>query len=242
MSHAGSERAPAISDADYQKFRALFFSALAGLARRGYPVPPDDGLDLVHDFFVEAWPSLVERHDPAKSRLSTYAFSAFVQFARPRIVKLHRWRRQLDEEAVEEAGDDGSGVELKIDGARLERARQALSFEDREPLEARFVKGQSERDLAKALGITRYRARERLAQSLTRLVSGLQDRALSNSTDWQIALAIWRDGRPLAAIAAELGLTEDQVRARKRKIIAALTRATPLLTAAPRGNHVDRTL
>lgn len=220
------------SAAEYQKLRSLFFSALAGLARRGYAIAPDEGLDLIHDFFVEAWPSMVERHDPRQARLSTYAYGAFIQFARARIVRLRRWGKQLDLPAPPETESD---TETKLDVTRLRRAFDSLDQGDRDLLDARFAQGQSERELAKALGLTRYRVRERLVEALAGLVSRLQDKALAESSDWAIAVAIWRDGRSIADIAAAMKLTESQVRARKRRILEALTRVAP-----PSAEHARR--
>ena len=55
--HSLSDAGPA-----YEKYKPLLFSALAHLARQGYVAPASDGLDLVHDFFLEAWAGL-ERSD-----------------------------------------------------------------------------------------------------------------------------------------------------------------------------------
>lgn len=224
MSHAAPKTVSGVAAAtDYERFRALFFSALAGLARRGYVAAPDEGLDLIHDFFVEAWPTIVERHDPNLSRFSTYAYKAFVQFARPRIVRLRRWGRQLDVPPPESETD----VETSIDIARMQNAFATLGKRDRELLEARFVLGRSEREIAQSLGTTRYRTREMLVGALAGLVSALQDKALTESSTWAIAVGLWRDGRSMADVAASMNLTESQVRARKRKLLEALTQAAP---------------
>ena len=39
----------------YRLHRSLLFGALSKLAWSGFAVPPDEGLDLIHDFFIEAW-------------------------------------------------------------------------------------------------------------------------------------------------------------------------------------------
>src|SRR4051812_39949290 len=82
-------------DIDYARYRRLLTAALARLARNGYAVPPDEGLDLIHDFFVEAWEGLIHRFDADKASFETYIYGAFIRFARPRIVRLNRLRSGL---------------------------------------------------------------------------------------------------------------------------------------------------
>jgi RNA polymerase sigma factor (sigma-70 family) len=210
----------------YTEFRPLFFSALARLARGGYPVPPDESLDLIHDFFIEAWPGLLERYDPDRARFTTYAFQAFVRFARPRIARLNRWR-QLDFRTEAEGASDAQDVEVEYDIARIRDALRQLPMEDREILEARLSGGQSERILAKSRGISRYRMRERSVEAVARLVSVLRDSSIMDQQDWPIVQAIWGEGRSIQDVAERLGLTVAQVRFRKRRILDSLARTMP---------------
>src|SRR4051794_27876736 len=76
--------------ASYRTLQPLFYGALARLAAQGFAVPPADALDLIHDFFLEAWPGITARYDPAQGRKEPYVYRAFIRFARPRIIRLQR--------------------------------------------------------------------------------------------------------------------------------------------------------
>src|SRR5262245_45870274 len=91
------QQQPLSIEVAYEKFRGLLFSALAKLAIQGFAVSPDDANDLVHDFFVEAWSGIADRYEPSRASTTTYVYSAFVRFARPRIVRLQRFRGSLVE-------------------------------------------------------------------------------------------------------------------------------------------------
>ena len=73
---------------DFRRYEALLWRVLSALARKGYFVPPGDARDLLHDFYLEAWPGLHERFDPRLSSFGTYIAAAFYRFARRRIVRL----------------------------------------------------------------------------------------------------------------------------------------------------------
>ena len=73
----------------YSQLMPLFFGALGRLARQGFVVSPADGMDLIHDFFAEAWGGLVAHYDPNKGSFEGYAYVGFVQFSRPRIGGAH---------------------------------------------------------------------------------------------------------------------------------------------------------
>src|ERR1043165_3420823 len=76
----------------YRELRPLLFGALGKLARQGFVTPPADGLDLIHDFFADEWPKIERTYDPAKGNYHAYAYKAFVQFVRPRIVRMQRFQ------------------------------------------------------------------------------------------------------------------------------------------------------
>src|SRR5882724_6541181 len=79
----------------YGHLTPIFFGALGRLARQGFVVSPADSMDLIHDFFVDAWPALNDHFDPNKGSFDGYAYGAFVRFARPRIIRLQRWQHSL---------------------------------------------------------------------------------------------------------------------------------------------------
>src|SRR5688572_32018019 len=91
-----SEQGEALTQA-YGWLRPLLLRALGRLARTGFAIPPEEGLDLIHDFIVYEWPSAAARHDPALSDQRTFAYAAFVLYARRRIIKLRQWKSALSD-------------------------------------------------------------------------------------------------------------------------------------------------
>lgn len=83
----------------------MLLRALGALARSGFVVPPSEALDLIHDFFVDGWPSVRTNYNRKKGPLPNYVYVSFVHYARPRIVKLNRLRSALiDRDAREVRG------------------------------------------------------------------------------------------------------------------------------------------
>ena len=86
----------------YQQYTPVLLRALGALARSGFVVPPSEALDLIHDFFVDGWPSVRTHYNRKKGPLPNYVYVSFVHYARPRIVKLNRLRSALiDPETLE---------------------------------------------------------------------------------------------------------------------------------------------
>src|SRR2546422_441981 len=147
---------PSLEEA-YDRLKPVFFAALGSLARRGLLVAPNDGMDLIHDFFIEDWGGLERNFDPDKGAFEGYVYRAFVQFARPRIVRLHRWQNSLvGEEGLDlfpaKAQSDISSVDLEL----VREVFNRLSVADREILKRVFAGDYtSERSLAKEFGLSR---------------------------------------------------------------------------------------
>src|SRR5688572_4101425 len=78
-------RHQAESDIRFLDYQRLLWRMLGVLARRGYVVPPGDARDLIHDFYLDAWPGLTQRFDPTLGTFATYVAAAFYRFARRRI-------------------------------------------------------------------------------------------------------------------------------------------------------------
>lgn len=218
------------TDSDFESFNPLLYGALGRLARQGYSVPPHDGMDLVHDFFVEAWPSVRSGYQPAKASFTTYLFGAFVQFARPRIIRLKKWQLQLVVDEPSPAFFDPLEHEHAADIDLVQKALSKLSTSDRELLLLRFCYGTTERELARQEHTSRYRVRERTVAALATLSAGIDDGALLDSEDRAIAMAVFGDGRTDDDIAAELNLTRAQVGARKRRMLGVVAKALPRST------------
>jgi RNA polymerase sigma factor (sigma-70 family) len=198
----------------YAKLTPLFFRALAILARKGFVVSPTDGMDVIHDFFTEAWNGLETNFDPQKGSFEGYAYGAFVQFARPRIVRLRRWQYSLiaaDELDAFPSNVPEGGSEL--DQELIRQAIARLPTREQEILR-RFVYSDfaSERALAKDFHVSRYRLHEILVEALGRVAAALDRPARIAPQDWEVARALWRDYRTISETAGVLQLTAHQVR------------------------------
>src|ERR1700742_3565091 len=91
-------------DQSYVELRPLFFLALGRLARQGFVTSPADGLDLIHDFFADEWAKVKRTYKPSRGNYRAYAYKSFVQFVRPRIVRIQRFQNyKLRPDEVESA-------------------------------------------------------------------------------------------------------------------------------------------
>jgi len=169
-------------DVAYHRYRRLFLAALAYLAARGYPAPPDEGIDLIHDFFLESWRKTVTTYDPARGKFETYIYAAFLRFARPRIIRLLRWRSALvaPRDIAEYSSQEfkvAPSQEGSIDLNTVRRATSKLSSFKRELLIA-YVgnEGSTERDLAHRFSLSRHQLRSHLADALGQTAAYLAER------------------------------------------------------------------
>lgn len=213
----------------YRELRPLLFGALGKLTRQGFAVPLTDSMDLIHDFFAEAWEGLTSRYDPNKGRFEVYVFSAFVRFARPRILRLHRLQSGLlDSEEFANIADTRVDVGREFEFSHDSRV-VAHAMERLPPFERKVLSGyinsptHSERMLARELSVSRYRLRESLVEALGRVTVLLDKPEYIPAKDWSVARAIWQEERSVSDAAQELRLTEHQVReahSRNTKLLA----------------------
>jgi hypothetical protein len=198
---------------------------LRRLTRQGYVANAAQGLDLVHDFFAEAWPAILERYDPARGPLDRYAAAAFVRFVRPRLVREARWAAALSDEGplVDSAQKPMSDpLEPRLVLAALEE----LDRVDRDVLLARFgAPDTPERVLARHAGLRRYRFRERLAKGLTRLSVILEERGALPPSAAAVARQVFEEGVPVSRAAGDLAMAESEVRAIRERILHGLGKA-----------------
>ena len=206
--------------------RPLLCGVLRRLARQGYVTNAAHGLDLVHDFFAEAWPAIAERYDPSRGRLDRYAAAAFVRFARPRLVREAKWAAAFGDEGRSLEGAQKAGPDA-LDRSSVLAALDELDRVDRDVLLARFgAPDKSERFLARQVGLRRYRFRERLAKSLTRVSAVLAERGALPPAAVAVARRVFEEGVTVARAAGDLAMTEAQVRAVRRRLLQALESAS----------------
>jgi RNA polymerase sigma factor (sigma-70 family) len=211
----------------YEEYTPLLLSALASLVRRGYRLQPAEGLELVHDFYLEALPGLQSRYDPSKGKFSTYVYGAFVRFAQARLLREARWKQLLVpfEAALAHvaAVEPDPGADASI--AAVTRALDQLPRDLRVVIDGRVRRNESERELAKRLGLSRYVVRQRLAEALGRLAIALgEDHAIREDLR-PLAIRLWRDQQPLMKVAIELGLSRHQAREQLHGLIRSLSAA-----------------
>jgi RNA polymerase sigma factor (sigma-70 family) len=215
---------------DYEKYRPLLFSALARLAQQGYVAPPSEGLDLIHDFFIESWSGLKRRFEPSKGNFSTYTFAAFVRFARPRIVRSMRWQQNLyaPDDLTHLAETHAQGLpaaELDLDLRIVRRALERMTQEDRNILKITLTAGLTQREAARRLNISRYHLRQNAADALARLASSINEPHAPQQPQWQVAKALWLEERDLAAVARRLNLQPSQIRTLRRRLLSTVASA-----------------
>ncbi len=201
----------------YPRYRGLFLSALGRFAARSIPVPPDQGLDLVHDFFTEEWAGIRRRFDPSRGPANAYVYSAFVRFAQARLIAAARLREvpiAIWRTVPEGPRDDSPQERILIDEEERDRLRASL-FSLEEPdrkLLLRFAEsGTSERALARELGLSRHAVRERLVGSIGRLVVDLVAPRVP-SRDREAVVALWGDLHTAREASRLLGIPEAEVR------------------------------
>lgn len=241
-----TEIAPTLESA-YRNYRGLLFGALAKLAAQGFVAQPTDAADLVHDFFVEAWPGIAHRFNPQQASFPTYMYAAFVRFARPRIVRLQRQRGALLDPAelidLADATAATPGPEHDLDLRRVRECIAALPASQRNLLD-RWLNASrsSEREVARDIGVSRYEMRQRLIEALGQVSTALGALSGVGDVDRDVALAIWRDGLTVRETAARLGLTPKQVRNAYGRNQQRIQRSLSLVHPAPPGRTRSATM
>jgi RNA polymerase sigma factor (sigma-70 family) len=205
----------------YRQYTPVLFRALGALAKSGFAVPPSEALDLIHDFFVDGWPSVRTHYNRKKGPLPNYVYVSFVHYARPRIVKLNRLRSALiDPETLEEFEAPPQNSHRKLELQQWTEAIHRLPEREREFLQ-QYLYGSrgSERKLAEATGLSRYAVREQLVRVIGKVIAGFGQPPSGEYADWRVAEAIWLDDRTVDETVALLGLTAEAVkRARARNV------------------------
>lgn len=220
---------PTLEEA-YTSYRPLLFDAFARFGRLGLAVLPTDAMDLIHDFFLEAWEKVTANYDPSKGRLEPYVYGAFVHFARPRVARLFRLQRALvDPAQLQDVLDERDSAEpafaSQYDREVVAKTLDKLSSEERKMLLDYFGSDRlSERSLARKYHFSRYKLREELLGALGNVIVLLNRHEEFPQSDWKIAHCLWQEHRSIAETAGYLDLTETQVRYGHQRNLRVLAR------------------
>jgi len=213
-------------EADYRQYRPVLLAVLARLARSGFAVPPSDGLELVHDFFLEVWPDVRRRFDPARGAFQSLLTVAFVRFARARIARDFRMRASrvpIDDldEIASPSEDASTAAADSLDASAVARAVAGLPEAQRRVLAVRFS-ASSERAAARTLGVSRHSLREQLLEALGRVAVAMETPGGLGDREWRLARLLWAEERSEADAAAVLAMTPSQLRHSRRRVLEAL--------------------
>jgi len=190
---------------------------------------PDEGLELIHDFFVDAWDGIQLRYDDSKSAFTTYLFAAFVKFARPKIVASRKWRDMLlppmeIEKALESAATLSSpDWDKTLDLQAVRRAFNRLTPEYQLILRCRLESERSERQAARDLRLSRYHLRLACGKALAKLCIEMNEPGMMPSHDWALAKCLWSDERSISEVAETFGMGVAEVRSSRQRVLQILS-------------------
>lgn len=207
----------------HTELKPLFFEALSKLARQGFVARPDDALDLIHDFLAHKFDGLQKNYDPQKGGFKSYAYKAFVRYARSRIMRLQRFQESLvDPQTLDLISAPDMNDELQWSHSFQRNVSRAIDLlpSNEASLLLTYLNARvpSERLLAKGSRISRYEVRQILLRALGRVVTQLDRPPGIAEKDWNVARALWRDQRTIAQTALSHNLTSHQVRMAQARV------------------------
>jgi RNA polymerase sigma factor (sigma-70 family) len=204
----------------------LLLSVVGRLAREGLVCPPDEALDLVHDFFADEVPTLLQRYDERRSAFSTYLYLAFHRFARRRLARRLRQAAILADARWCRDHAYEPGLVDALAASEVRQALEALSEGDRNLLlEYLDTDRPSERRMAASRHWSRYRLRTEIVEAFGKLAAQFARPTGVGLEDWKVAELAWKYGYTVDEAAKELGRRPSEVRAardRCRQRLAAL--------------------
>ena len=217
---------PSDLDTAYRSYRRLLLGAFAGMRNKDSAVSLDEGMDLVHDFFIDEYGALRDRYDPARGQFSTLLYAAFRTYVRRHLSRLRRWQDSLRPHAdLEDLGGLTDTDSAALDVARVANALERIPSDDRVLLREHFQHGGGERELARRRGWTRHRVREALRDAMGRVAVALGDRRELDARDWEVARALWDEDRSLDEAAAASGISREQARRASERVLEMVTKA-----------------
>lgn len=207
-----------------RRHRAMLLRCLSRLTAQGWVLRPDDGLDLIQDFFLTQWDGIARRYALDKGTEEGYVAAAFTYYAKRRIAEMRRWSNALRDStwlARIPKPDATAGEEFaRDDRESVARAMANLPDALREALEAYVAaSGRGEREVAGRLKITRHRLRSRVADAFGRVAVAIGATAEFSPEDREIALLLWQDGLSAARVARRLGIPAGRVQETRSRFL-----------------------
>ncbi|HTV20303.1 MAG TPA: sigma-70 family RNA polymerase sigma factor [Polyangiaceae bacterium] len=198
--------------------------ALRKLAGNGVLLRTSDVLDVLHDFYVEAWPGVIQRYDSQLGTFDRYAIAALLRFARVRTLRSAALRARVLPDASADALTDAIVGEPKVDEARVHGAIARLPEEHRRLIHLVYGEDLSERDVARQLGTTRYQVRLQLAEALAAIAAQFSEAPLVSLTEGKLAQLCFVDGEPIERAASLLGISIERARLIRRALLRRFAR------------------
>jgi DNA-directed RNA polymerase specialized sigma24 family protein len=209
-------------------FRSLLLHITARLAAQGWFSRPEDGLDVIDDFFETQWTGLSQRYVESKGAAHSYIGRAYSYYARRRFAETRRWTNTLIDSATLASFVDSTSTQEQFSGSDRQAVADALtklSPQSREALLAYLAAaGKRERDVARRLKITRHRLRSLVSDAFGRVAVAIGAADEFSPQDREIALLLWRDGLSVSRISNRLNLPAKEVQQTRARFLKRLNR------------------
>jgi DNA-directed RNA polymerase specialized sigma24 family protein len=207
-------------------FRPLLLRITARLAAQGWFTRPEDGLDVIEDFFETQWAGLAQRYIESKAPAHSYVGRAYSYYARRHFAETRRWTNTLVDSATLASLVDPTTAQEQFsesDRTAVADALTKLSSQAHQALLAYLAaSGKHERDVARRLGITRHRLRSLVSDAFGRVVVAIGAASEFSGQDREIALLLWRDGLSVSRIADRFNLTAKEVQETRSRFLQRL--------------------
>jgi RNA polymerase sigma factor (sigma-70 family) len=157
----------------YAENQDVFAAVFAGLRRTGFVIEHETAVDYVHQFLIERAPAALGTFRPDRGNLKGWLFVVFKRFvlgAQRERASHERQLRRFAADAVPAQAEH----EQPLDLVAVRNAVAALPADQRRAVRAllRSPAG-SVRDVARSLGVSRWRASQVVSEALTTLSSHL---------------------------------------------------------------------
>jgi hypothetical protein len=152
----------------YARYPDVFLGVLVGLRRRGWRIPTDVEHDLIHEFLIKRARPMLAKYEPERGRVQGLLAVAFRNFViselRTTSHQEELWASELERISTQPTlEDDDQHHRLDVD-----KVLSTVSSEKRIAVKALIDSG-SLRAAARALGLSRWEIRKRIAEVLAQV-------------------------------------------------------------------------